>query len=73
MPIFVGFTHTTRHLQNFALGMGMIADRLVRSTVANAKSWTARPEGKRPNNNPCLVVWDLRIKNQITQKELAKK
>ena len=32
----------------FALGMGMIADRLVRSTKANAESWTARPDRETP-------------------------
>ena len=53
--------HRTRHLQNFALGMGIIAVRLVRSTEANAEpnrrtACTARPEGERPNNHPCLVV-----------------
>ena len=30
--------------------MGIIADRLVRSTEANAELWTARPAGERPNN-----------------------
>ena len=41
MNVFFCNVHLQLDMLNFALGMGMIADRLVRSTEANAESWTA--------------------------------
>ena len=44
------------YTQLFALGMGVVADRLVRSTEANAELRTARPAGERPNNKKLSYI-----------------